>query len=39
MWTDDRYWLGEMLLERRHFVGKFVFDDDTMLTNEVVWLG
>jgi 8-oxo-dGTP diphosphatase len=38
MWTDDRYWLGEMLLERRHFVGKFVFDDDTMLTNEMVWL-
>jgi hypothetical protein len=27
-----------MLVERRHFVGKFVFDDDTMLSNEVVWL-
>lgn len=38
MWADDRFWLGEVLIEQRHFIGKFLFDDDTMLTNEVVWL-
>lgn len=38
MWSDDRFWLGEVLVEQRRFVGKFLFDDDTMLTNEVVWL-
>jgi 8-oxo-dGTP diphosphatase len=37
MWADDRFWLSEVLLERRHFVGKFLFDDDTMLTSEVAW--
>ena len=38
MWTDDRHWLAEMLIEKKHFVGKFLFDDDTMLTTELEWL-
>lgn len=38
MWSDDRYWLAEVLVERRHFIGRFVFQDDTMLTNDVTWL-
>lgn len=38
MWTDDRYWLAEVLVEQKHFIGRFLFDDDTMLTNEVTWL-
>ncbi|HYF35636.1 MAG TPA: hypothetical protein VD994_10130, partial [Prosthecobacter sp.] len=38
MWADDRYWLSEVLVEKRHFIGKFLFDDDTMLTNEVEWM-
>lgn len=38
MWADDRFWLEPMLTERRQFVGKFVFDDDTMLRHHVEWL-
>jgi 8-oxo-dGTP diphosphatase len=38
MWADDRFWLAELLLEKRHFVGKFLFDEDTMLTHEMQWL-
>jgi 8-oxo-dGTP diphosphatase len=38
MWADDRFWLREVLIEKKHFIGRFLFDDDTMLTNEVVWL-
>ncbi|MBK8093285.1 MAG: 8-oxo-dGTP diphosphatase [Verrucomicrobiaceae bacterium] len=38
MWADDRFWLEEMLLRRRHFIGRFTFDDDTMLTDEMEWL-
>ncbi len=38
MWADDRYWLREVLVEKKNFIGKFIFDDDTMLTNEVEWL-
>lgn len=37
MWADDRHWLAEVLIERRCFTGKFLFDDDTMLTREVEW--
>jgi 8-oxo-dGTP diphosphatase len=37
MWADDRFWLAELLIEKKHFTGKFLFDDDTMLSNEVVW--
>lgn len=38
MWADDRHWLAELLLERRHFIGRFSFDGDTMLSREVRWL-
>lgn len=38
MWSDDRFWLAELLIEKKRFVGKFLFDDDTMLTNEIEWL-
>ena len=37
MWADDRFWLREVLVEQKHFVGRFVFDDDTMLSHDVVW--
>lgn len=38
MWSDDRLWLAEVLIEQKHFVGRFLFDDDTMLTHELQWL-
>ena len=38
MWADDRFWLREVLTEKKHFIGKFTFDDDTMLSHEVEWL-
>lgn len=38
MWTDDRYWLAEVLVDKKHFIGKFLFDGDAMLTCEVEWL-
>jgi 8-oxo-dGTP diphosphatase len=38
MWADDRFWLAEVLLEKKHFIGKFLFDDDSMLTSEMEWL-
>ncbi len=38
MWQDDRYWLAEVLVERKHFIGRFLFDDDTMLTHEMRWI-
>lgn len=38
MWADDRHWLAEVLVEKKHFIGRFLFDDDTMLSSEVVWL-
>ena len=38
MWADDRFWLREMLVEKRHFLGRFRFDDDTMLSHHVEWL-
>jgi len=37
MWADDAFWLREVLIEKRHFIGRFAFDDDTMLSHEVVW--
>lgn len=37
MWADDRFWLREMLVERRHFLGRFAFDSDTMLSHHVEW--
>jgi len=38
MWADDRFWLREMLVEKRHFLGRFQFEDDTMLSHHVEWL-
>lgn len=37
MWADDIHWLAPALVERRHFIGRFTFDDDTMLSHEVEW--
>lgn len=37
MWADDRHWLAEVLVEKKNFIGRFVFDDDTMLSCEVLW--
>jgi 8-oxo-dGTP diphosphatase len=37
MWADDAFWLREVLLEQKHFLGRFVFDDDTMLAHEMEW--
>ncbi len=34
MWADDRHWLPRML-DGRHPVGRFVFDDDTLLDMEI----
>lgn len=37
MWADDIHWLERMLVQRGRFLGRFVFDDDKMLTHEVSW--
>jgi 8-oxo-dGTP diphosphatase len=37
MWADDRYWLHQVLVEKQHFVGKFLFDGDSMLSSDVVF--
>ncbi len=34
MWEDDVVWLP-LLLRNQPFAGRFVFDDDVMLTNEI----
>jgi 8-oxo-dGTP diphosphatase len=38
MWADDRFWLAEVLIEKKHFIGKFLFEGDTMLSTEIAWL-
>ena len=38
MWADDRFWLREVLVERKHFIGRFDFEDDTMLSDQMEWL-
>lgn len=38
MWADDVHWLAALLVERRRFVGRFVFEDDTMLGHQMEWL-
>ncbi len=38
MWADDIHWLAPILMERRHFTGRFVFDADRLLRHEVEWL-
>ncbi len=37
MWADDAFWLERTLKQRHHFIGKFDFDADTMLTHDLVW--
>jgi 8-oxo-dGTP diphosphatase len=37
MWADDAIWLERTLKQRHHFTGKFLFDNDTMLTQEIEW--
>lgn len=34
MWADDRHWMP-LLLERRPFSGRFIFDGDAMLDYEI----
>jgi 8-oxo-dGTP diphosphatase len=36
MWQDDALWLPQMI-EGKKFLGKFVFDEDTMLWHEVTY--
>ena len=38
MWADDALWLP-LMLAGENFVGKFVFDDDIMLENDVAVVG
>lgn len=37
MWADDEHWLARTLLERRRFIGRFEFDNDTMLSHQMEW--
>lgn len=38
MWSDDRLWLP-LLLDRKRFHGRFVFDGDRMVDHDLVCLG
>ena len=38
MWADDRLWLP-LLLKRRRFYGRFIFDGDAMLDHELTRAG
>lgn len=35
MWADDRLWIP-LMLEEREFDGRFVFDDDEMLSHHII---
>lgn len=35
MWADDRLWIPH-LLDRKEFIGSFVFDDDKLIEGETV---
>ena len=37
MWADDRHWLHRMLTGRENFLGKFVFEGDTMHWHDIAW--
>ena len=37
MWADDALWLERTLTQRDSFLGKFEFDDDTMLGHSLEW--
>ena len=38
MWADDSVWLERTLKQRHHFIGKFDFDNDTMLSMQIEWV-
>ena len=35
MWADDQHWLPILLTSRDSFLGRFVFDEDRMMSGEV----
>ena len=37
MWADDAHWLHRMLVGSETFMGKFLFDDQRMVTHELEW--
>lgn len=37
MWADDRHWLHRMLTGNEHFLGRFLFDGDAMLSHDLDW--
>jgi 8-oxo-dGTP diphosphatase len=37
MWADDVHWLHRMLTGKESFAGRFVFDNDSMLTHSIDW--
>jgi 8-oxo-dGTP diphosphatase len=37
MWADDRHWLHRMLTGNERFMGRFVFDGDSMHWHEIDW--
>lgn len=37
MWADDAHWLHRMLTGDENFLGKFVFDGDSMLERVIDW--
>lgn len=37
MWADDQYWLLRMLQGTENFLGRFVFEGDSMLWHELEW--
>ena len=37
MWADDIHWLHRMLTTDENFIGRFVFDGETMLSHAIEW--
>ncbi len=37
MWADDVHWLHRMLTGRESFTGRFLFEGDSMLSQEIEW--
>jgi 8-oxo-dGTP diphosphatase len=38
MWADDALWLGQLLINKKHFIGRFDFDGEQMLSTDIQWL-
>ena len=36
MWDDDQFWLPQMI-QGQQFIGRFIFDDETILWKDVVF--